>query len=157
MAQKKYLTKEGKKQIEEKLDYYKRVRRPEVVKKLGIAREFGDLSENAEYDAAKDEQALVESEIKKMEDLLLNAVIIDKSSLDGSKVEIGTTVKLYDEDFDEDVEYSIVGTNEADPKKFAISNESPLGAALLGHKKGEFVTVVTPSGNARYKILEIRV
>ena len=157
MSQKQYLTIEGKKQIEEKLDFYKRVRRPEVVKKLGIAREFGDLSENAEYDAAKDEQALVESEIKKMEDLLLNAIIIDKSSLDGNKVEIGTKVKLYDEEFDEEVEYSIVGTNESDPKKYAISNESPLGAALLGHKKGEYVTVSTPSGSARYKILEINI
>ena len=157
MEQKQYLTIEGKKQIEEKLDFYKRVRRPEVVKKLGIAREFGDLSENAEYDAAKDEQAMVETEIKKMEDLLLNAISIDKSNLDGNKVEIGTKVKLYDEEFDEDVEYSIVGTNEADPKKYAISNESPLGAAILGHKKGEYVTVVTPSGTTRYKILEIRV
>lgn len=157
MAQKQYLTPEGKKQIQEKLDYFKKVRRPEVMKKLGTAREFGDLSENAEYDAAKDEQALVEHEIQKMEDLLLNAIIIDKSKIDCSKVEIGTTVKLYDEEFDEDVEYTIVGTDESDPKKFIISNESPLGASLLGHKVGEFVTVSTPNGEARYKILNIRV
>ena len=157
MAKEQYLTPEGKKQIEEKLEYYKRVRRPEVIKKLGIAREFGDLSENAEYDAAKDEQALVESEIKKMEDLLLNAIIIDKSSIDCSKVQVGTTVKLYDEDFDEEVEYRIVGTDESDPKKFAISNASPLGAGLIGHRVGEFVTVSTPNGDSRYKILEIRV
>ena len=151
MAQKQYLTPEGKKQVEEKLEYYKRVRRPEVMKKLGTAREFGDLSENAEYDAAKDEQALVEHEIQKMEDLLLNAIIIDKSKIDCSKVEIGTTVKLYDE------EYTIVGTNESDPKKFIISDESPLGGSLLGHKVGEFVTVSTPNGASRYKILNIRV
>ena len=138
MTQKEYLTPEGKKQIEEKLEYF--------MKKLGTAREFGDLSENAEYDAAKDEQALVEHEIQKMEDLLLNAIIIDKSKIDCSRVEIGTTVKLYDEEFD-----------ESDPKKFVISNQSPLGAALLNHKVGEFVTVQTPNGDARYKILNIRV
>lgn len=157
MAQKQYLTPEGKKQIEEKLDFFKRVKRPEVIKKIGIAREFGDLSENAEYDAAKDEQAFIENEIKKMEDLLLNAIVIDKSSIDCSKVEVGTTVKLYDEDFDEEVEYRIVGTDESDPKKFAISNESPLGGSLLGHKVGEFVNVTTPNGSSRYKILEIRI
>ena len=154
---KQYLTPEGKKQIEEKLDFYKRVKRPEVTKKLGIAREFGDLSENAEYDAAKDEQAVIENEIKKMEDLLLNAVVIDRASIDTSKVSIGTIVKLYDEEFDEDVEYRLVGTDESDPKKFAISNESPLGASILGHRVGEFVTVSTPNGETRYKILEIRV
>lgn len=157
MEQKQYLTPEGKKQIEEKLEYYKRVRRPEVIKKIGIAREFGDLSENAEYDSAKDEQALVESEIQTMEDLLLTAIVIDKDTIDCSKVHIGSIVKLYDEDFDEEVEYSIVGTQESDPKKFIISNESPLGSSLLGHKVGEFVTVSTPNGDSRYKILQIRV
>jgi transcription elongation factor GreA len=157
MAQARYLTPEGKKQIEEKLEFYKRVKRPEVIKKIGIAREFGDLSENAEYDAAKEEQGIIEAEIKNMEDLLLTAIIIDKDKLDCSKVHVGTTVKLYDEEFDEDVEYSIVGTQESDPKRGIISNESPLGAALLGHKVGEFVVVKTPSGDTRYKILEIRI
>ena len=157
MEQKQYLTPEGKQKIIEKLEYYKRVRRPEVIKKIGIAREFGDLSENAEYDAAKEEQGILEGEIKKMEDLLLTAIIINKRTIDCSKVEVGTIVKLYDEEFDEDVEYTIVGTEESDPKKFIISNESPLGATLLGHKVGDFVTVSTPSGESRYKILSIRV
>lgn len=141
MAQARYLTPEGKKQIEEKLEFYKRVKRPEVIKKIGIAREFGDLSENAEYDAAKEEQGILEAEIKNLEDLLLTAIIIDKDKLDCSQVHVGTTVKLYDEEFDEDVEYSIVGTQESDPKRGIISNESPLGSALLGHKAGEFIIV----------------
>lgn len=157
MTQKNYLTVEGKKQLEEKLEYFKRVKRPEVIKKIGIAREFGDLSENAEYDAAKDEQAMIEAEIKKMEDLLLTAIIIKKEEVDCSKVNVGTIVKVYDEEFDEEVEYKIVGTQESDPKNFIISNESPLGAGLLGHKVGEFVTVSTPNGDSRYKILSIRV
>ena len=157
MEQVRYLTPEGKKQVEEKLEFYKRVKRPEVIKKIGIAREFGDLSENAEYDAAKEEQGIIEAEIKNMEDLLLTAIIIDKDKLDCSKVSVGSTVKLYDEEFDEEVEYSIVGTQESDPKKGVISNESPLGSALLGHKVNEFITVKTPSGDTRYKILEIKV
>ncbi len=157
MTQKNYLTVEGKKQLEEKLEFFKRVKRPEVIKKIGVAREFGDLSENAEYDAAKDEQAMIEAEIKKMEDLLLTAIIIKKEEVDCSKVNVGTIVKVYDEEFDEEVEYKIVGTQESDPKNFIISNESPLGAGLLGHKVGEFVTVSTPNGDSRYKILSIRV
>ena len=157
MAQQSYLTPEGKKQIEQKLEYYKTVRRPEVIKKIGIAREFGDLSENAEYDSAKDEQAMLEAEIKEMEDLLLTAIVLNKKEIDTSKVNVGTVVKLYDEEFDEEVEYSIVVTQESDPKKFVISNESPLGAGLIGHKVGEFVVVSTPNGESRYKILSIRV
>lgn len=157
MATAKYLTPEGKKQLEEKLHYLKTVKRPEVVKKIGYAREFGDLSENSEYDAAKDEQAQVEAQIAELEDTLLNAIIIKKSSIDTSKVSIGTKVKLYDEEFDEDVEYKIIGSNESDPKNGLISNESPVGAALLGHKVGETVIVATPNGNCTYKILAISV
>ncbi len=153
----KYLTPEGKKQLEEKLEYLKTVKRPEVVKKIGQAREFGDLSENSEYDAAKDEQALLESQIAELEDTLLNAVVIKKSSIDTSKVSIGTKVKLYDEEFDEEVEYKIIGSDESDPKNGLISNESPVGAALLGHKVGEIVVVHTPNGDVTYKILAIGV
>lgn len=153
----KYLTPEGKKQLEEKLEYLKTVKRPEVVKKIGQAREFGDLSENSEYDAAKDEQALLESQIAELEDTLLNAVVIKKSSIDTSKVSIGTKVKLYDEEFDEEVEYKIIGSDESDPKNGLISNESPVGAALLGHKVGEIVIVHTPNGDVTYKILAIGV
>ena len=153
----KYLTPEGKKQLEEKLNYLKTVKRPEVVKKIGAAREFGDLSENSEYDAAKDEQALVERQIAEIEDTLLNGIVINKSDIDTSKVSLGTKVKLYDEEFDEEVEYKIVGSDESDPKAGLISNESPVGAALLGHKKGEMVVVSTPNGEVRYKILDIAI
>ncbi len=153
----KYLTPEGEKQLREKLEYLKTVKRPEVVKKIGIAREYGDLSENAEYDAAKDEQALLEIQIAEIEDTLLNAVIIKKSNIDTSKVSIGTKVKLYDLEFDEEVEYKIIGSDESDPKNGIISNLSPVGSALLGHKVGETVDVSTPNGEVKYKILAITV
>ncbi len=153
----KYLTPEGEKQLREKLEYLKTVKRPEVVKKIGIAREYGDLSENAEYDAAKDEQALLEIQIAEIENTLLNAVIIKKSNIDTSKVSIGTKVKLYDLEFDEEVEYKIIGSDESDPKNGIISNLSPVGSALLGHKVGETVDVSTPNGEVKYKILAITV
>ena len=150
-----YLTKEGKKQLEEKLEYYKKVRRPEVVKKIGTAREFGDLSENAEYDAAKEEQGIIEGEIAEMELKLKTCVIIDEKKLDTSCVNIGCTVKLYDEEFDEEVEYKIVGSTESDPKNGLISNESPVGKAILGKRAGEVVKVETPNGMLTFKILKI--
>lgn len=153
----KYLTPEGEKQLREKLEYLKTVKRPEVVKKIGIAREYGDLSENAEYDAAKDEQALLEIQIAEIEDTLLNAIIIKKSNIDTSKVSVGTKVKLYDLEFDEEVEYKIIGSDESDPKNGIISNLSPVGSALLGHKVGETVDVATPNGEVKYKILAITV
>lgn len=152
-----YLTPEGKKQLEEKLQYLKTVKRPEVVKKITIAREYGDLSENAEYDAAKEEQAMLEQQIAEIEDTLLNAIIIKKSNIDTSKVGIGTKVKLHDLEFDEDVEYKIIGSDESDPKKGLISNLSPVGSALLGHKVGEIVSVNTPNGEIKFKILSIGV
>ena len=152
-----FLTKEGKEEKEKYLNYLKTEMRAKVIQDLKTAREFGDLSENSEYDAAKEEQALVESQIAEIEDTLLNAIIIKKSSIDTSKVSIGTKVKLYDEEFDEEVEYKIIGSNESDPKNGLISNESPVGAALLGHKEGELVTVATPNGNCVYKILAISV
>ncbi len=153
----KYLTPEGKKQLEEKLQYLKTVKRPEVVKKIGIAREYGDLSENAEYDAAKDEQALLEIQIAEIEDTLLNAIIIKKGSIDTSKVSIGTKVKVHDIEFDEDVTYTIIGSDESDPKNGIISNVSPVGSALLGHKVGDVVNVTTPNGEIQFKILSISV
>ncbi len=154
---KHYLTPEGKRQLEEKLNYYKTVRRPNVIKRIGVAREFGDLSENSEYDAAKDEQAQIEAEITEMESILLNAEVIDKKSIDSNVVSVGTKVKLYDEDFDEEVEYKILGSSESDPKNGIISNVSPVGKALIGHKKGESVSVQTPGGVITYKIVDIRI
>lgn len=148
-----YLTQEGKKQLEEKLDYYKTVRRPEVTKKIGLAREFGDLSENAEYDAAKDEQARIEAEISEMETKIRNCIIIKK--VDTSKVSIGCYVTLYDKTFDEEVKYKIVGSTESDPKQGLISNESPVGKAVLGKKIGDEVSVETPNGVLSFVVKNI--
>ena len=151
-----FLTPEGKKQLEEKLEYYKTVRRPEISAKIGIAREYGDLSENAEYDAAKEEQAQLEAEILEIEDKLRNAVIINKSKLSTDKVSIGCTVKIYDVDFDEEVEYQIIGSTESNPLKGLISNESPVGRALIGKKVGDTVVVETPAGPSTIKVLEMK-
>ena len=150
-----FLTAEGKKQLEEKLAYYKSTRRVEASKRIAIAREFGDLSENAEYDAAKEEQGEIEAEIKRMEDILLNCQIIDSGADDGI-VGIGSTVKLYDEEFDEDITLTILGSTESDPAKGIISNNSPVGAALIGHKIGDKVVVKMEAGDIVYKILDVK-
>ena len=155
--EKHYLTPEGKAQLEEKLNHYKTVKRIEVVKRIGIAREFGDLSENSEYDAAKDEQAQIEAEIAEMENILLYAEVIDKNKINANVVSVGCKVKLYDEDFDEEVEYRITGSSESDPRNGLISNVSPVGKALIGHKKGETIVVKTPGGDTTYKIVAIEV
>lgn len=155
--EKTYLTPEGKKQLEERLNQLKTVVRQEVSKKIGIAREFGDLSENAEYDSAKEEQAMVETEIAEIENKLRNCEIIDKDKLNNKVVNVGSFVKLYDITFDEEIEYQIIGSTESDPFKGLISNESPVGKALLGKKKGDVVTVQTNASEVEYKILEIKV
>lgn len=153
---KTFLTPQGKKELEEKLEYYKTVKRQELAKAIGAAREFGDLSENAEYDAAKNEQAMLEQEIIEIEAKLRNSVIIDKKKIDTSKVSIGCIVKIYDEAFDEEVEYQIIGSTESNPLKGLISNESPVGKALLEKKVGDLVEVETPGGLSVLKVLEIR-
>lgn len=154
---KTFLTPQGKKELEEKLEYYKKVRRPEISKQIGEAREFGDLSENAEYDAAKNEQAMLEHEILELEMKLRDSIVISKEKIDTSKVSIGCHVKLYDEEFDEEVEYQIIGSTESNPQKGLISNESPVGKALINGKVGQTIAVNTPSGISKLKILEIRV
>lgn len=154
-----YLTKEGYKALQEKLDYLKSTKREEVSKKIGIAREFGDLSENAEYEAAKEEQAQVEAEILEIENKLRFGKIINQKKLDTSKVNVGCFVKLKDLDFDDEFEYQIVGSTESDPAKGVISNESPVGQALLGKKVGETANIILPQNNnatIRLKVLEIR-
>lgn len=156
MENKIYLTAEGKKKLEEELLYLKSVKRPEIAKKIGVAREFGDLSENAEYDTAKNEQGMLESKITELENTILNAIILENKDIDTSKVTLGCTVKVYDEEFDEEIEYKILGSNESDPKNGIISNESPVGKALLGKKVGEEVTVKTESGNLMLKVLKIK-
>ncbi len=152
-----FLTKEGYAEKEKYLDYLKTTRRQEVVEKLKAAREYGDLSENAEYDSARDEQRKLDAEIDKIEETLRLAKIVDMKDVDTSIVGVGTKVKLYDEEFDEEVEYSIVGSLECDPNKGLISNESPMGKSLIGRKKGEIVDVSAPGGVIKMKILKISV
>ena len=151
-----YLTAEGKKELEEKLKYYKTERRKQVTEQIVRAREFGDLSENSEYDAAKELQAQIEAEIAEMEDILLSCKVISKKELNTSEVSVGSTVKLYDEEFDEDVEYKILGTTESNPAKGIISYHSPVGSALIGKKVGDTISIKLPTGVVNYKIIEIK-
>ena len=156
MAEVTFLTPEGKKQLEEKLKYMKEVLRPEVQKKIGIAREYGDLSENSEYDQAREEQGKLESEILQIEAQLNNCQIITKNSIDTSKVTLGCVVEVYDEEFDEKIKFTIVGSTETKPEEGKISNESPVGQALMGAKKNQEVIVKSPAGDIKYKVLSIK-
>ena len=149
------LTYSGLKQYQEELDYLKIVRRKDVAEKLKVAREQGDLSENAEYDAAKDEQSDIENRIDQLERLLKNVEVITDDDVDSDKVGVGTRVKVRDLEYKEDMEFDIVGTEQADSLEGKISNESPLGMALLGAKKNQTVTVDAPSGQIKYKVLSI--
>ena len=149
------LTDEGLLKLEQELEDLKTNRRQEVAEKIKIARGFGDLSENAEYDAAKEEQAHIEARIVQLEKMLKNAKVIDADDIDLNKVSIGTRVKVYDEEFDEEVEYSIVGSTEADPDANKISDESPVGKALIGRNIGDNVEVETPGGVVVLKIVSI--
>ena len=155
MSNKVYLTNEGFLEIEEELNHLKEVKRPEVIKALKDARALGDLSENADYDAARNEQAQIEGRILELEKILETAEIIEKQDTD--KVGLGTTVVLryLDEDDDETEEYKIVGSKEADPSKNKISNESPLAKAIWGAKAGDERTVDSPRGKYRVEIVEI--
>lgn len=150
------LTQEGYDKLEEELENLKVVKRKEVAERIKVAISFGDLSENAEYDEAKKEQAQVEERILKLENMVRKAVIIDESKIDLNVVTIGSIVKVKDLEFDEEVEYTIVGSTEADPYDGKISNESPGGKALLGRAAKEVVEVQVPDGVAKFEILEIR-
>ena len=147
---------EGLRQMEEKLKYMTTVRRAEVAEHLSIARGFGDLSENAEYDEAKDEQAKLEADIVELENALRHVVVID-GDVSTDAVNVGTTVRVLYLDEGEEEEFTIVGARESDPMNNKISNESPVGVALLGHKSGEVVSVEAPDGAYELKIMEIRV
>ena len=155
MSNKVYLTNEGFLEIEEELNHLKDVKRPEVIKALKEARALGDLSENADYDAARNEQAQIEGRILELEKILETAEIIEKQDTD--KVGLGATVVLryLDEDDDDTEEYKIVGSKEADPSKNKISNESPLAKAIWGAKAGDERTVDSPRGKYRVEIVEI--
>ena len=157
MAEQVYLTKEGYKELEARLLYLKSEGRVAVADKISVARSFGDISENSEYDAAREEEALLEQEIVEIENTLRNAKIISKSKIDTAKVSVGATVKVKDKEYNDELTFSIIGSFESDPAKGLISNESPTGKALLGKSVGDIVHVEVPGSNAKitYQVLEI--
>lgn len=156
MAEKQVmLTEEGLRKIEEKLEHLKTVRRGEVAERIKQAIEFGDISENSEYEDAKNEQAFIEGEIMTLEKMLRNSQLIEDGQ-GNDTVHLGNTVVIKDLEFDEDLEYTLVGSAEADPTELKISNESPVGEAILGQKVGSTIEVHVPAGVLRYKIVEIK-
>ena len=157
MAEKKnILTYTGLKKLEEELQTLKVVKRKEVAQKIKEAREQGDLSENAEYDAAKDEQRDIESRIEDVEKILKNAEVVDEDEVDIDKISVGCIVTVFDFEFNEEIEFAIVGSTESNSLQNRISNESPVGAALLGKRIGEMVEVETQVGDFQYKVISIR-
>lgn len=155
MAKEYKLSAERLQELQEEMTYLKTVREKEVAELIKEARSFGDLSENSEYDEAKNEQARVEARIVELEGMLKNYTIIDESSIDKTKVHLGSKVKVLDVEFKEETVYTIVGSAEANPMEGKISNDSPVGKALIGAKKGQTVTADTPAGELKFKILEI--
>ena len=150
-----FITEEGKKEKEERLKFLKNVKRLEVLDKLKVARDFGDLSENSEYDAAKKEQSIVETEIAQIEETLRKATIVSGKDLKKNEVNVGNTVLVFDMDFNEEDTYKIVGVIESDPNKNWVSNESPIGSALIGKKVGDIASCETPGGTIQMKIIKI--
>ena len=150
------LTQEGYNNLEKELEYLKTEKGAEIAERIRVALGFGDLSENSEYDEAKNAQASNEMKIAELENKVRYARIIDESEIDTKTVQIGNIVKVHDMEFDEDVTYTIVGSTEVDLAQNKISNESPIGAALLGAKKGDIVSAKIPTGIAKYKILSIK-
>ncbi len=150
------LTQEGYDKLEKELEYLRTEKRAEIAERIKVALGFGDLSENSEYDEAKNAQASNEIKIAGLETKLRYARIIDESEIDTKTVQVGNTVKIKDLEFDEECEYTIVGSTEVDLSQNKISNESPIGAALLGAKKGQEVEVKIPAGIAKYKIISIK-
>ena len=155
MAGQTKLTDEGLKKLEQELYNLKNISRKDVAEKIKQARAFGDLSENSEYDEAKNEQAKIEARIAELEGILANVVIIDESAVDSNRIMLGSKVRVMDVKETEEVEYRLVGSAESNPRKGLISDESPLGAALIGHKAGDKVVVNTPAGEMPYKVLAI--
>ncbi|NLM74002.1 MAG: transcription elongation factor GreA [Clostridiaceae bacterium] len=149
------LTYEGLRKLEEELKYLKGEKRKEIAERIKQALAFGDISENSEYDEAKNEQAQNEMRIMQLENMLKNATVIDEDEVDTAVVNLGTKVKILELDSKEEYEYQIVGSTEANPLLARISNESPVGSALMGRKVGETVEILTPGGKKRYKIVEI--
>jgi transcription elongation factor GreA len=150
------LTQEGLKKLEDELDHLKAVKRKEVAERIKVAISYGDISENSEYDDAKNEQAFIEGRVITLEKMLRNARIIQEDEVDTEAVSVGSTVILRDLEFDDEVEYTIVGSAESNPLENKISNESPVGQALLRKRKGTVVDVNVPAGVLQYEILDIR-
>jgi transcription elongation factor GreA len=150
------LTPEGYKKLTKEIEYLSTEKRREVAERIKVAREFGDIAENAEYDDAKNEQAYVEARIAMLQERLVSARVIQKKDIAKDVVSVGSVVRLKDMDANETVEYYIVGSAEADPADRKLSNESPVGKAILGKKKGETVEVTAPRGSLKFKILDIK-
>ena len=150
------LTKEGYENLEKELEYLKTEKRTEISERIKVALGFGDLSENSEYDEAKNAQADNEIKIAELENKLRYAKIIDESEIDTKTVQVGNKVKIYDMEFEEELEYTIVGSTEVNLAENKISNESPIGSALIGAKKNQIIEAQTPGGVAKYKVLEIK-
>ena len=150
------LTAEGYKKLQEEIELLSTVRRREVAERIRIAREFGDIAENAEYDDAKNEQAMLEHKIMQLEERLLSARVITKKEISKDTVSVGSKVRLRDVAANKTFEYHIVGSAEANPAEYRLSNESPVGKAIMGRKKGEVVEVAAPRGALKYKIMDIK-
>lgn len=156
MASKQIIvTDEGLQKLKEELEFLKNEKRKEVVEAIRVALSFGDLSENSEYDEAKNEQAKVEGRIAELEEMLKHVTVIDDSKVSTDEVNVGARVRVLDEEWEEEVEYSIVGSTEADPMQNKISDQSPIGMALIGAKVGDTVEAETPGGSVKMKILQI--
>ena len=149
------LTREGYEKLEKELDYYVSVRRNEISEQIAIARGFGDLSENAEYDEAKNEQSRIEAKIVEMENTLRNCIVVEEDEVSTDTVGVGNSVKVFNETLKKEQVITIVGANETEPAKLKISADSPIGAALLGAKVGDVVSVEVPMGTMKMNVLEI--
>ncbi|MDB5085502.1 MAG: GreA/GreB family elongation factor [Bacilli bacterium] len=156
VSNKFYVTAEGLRRLEEELEYLKTTKRAEVKERLKIARSYGDLSENSEYESAKDEQGMIESRILLLENQLRNAVIIREEDKIAGIVSVGSVVEIREVPDGESEEYKIVGTAEADPMQGRISNESPIGSGLLGKKRGDKITIPAPGGEIEFEVLDVR-
>ena len=150
-----FLTKEAYKELEEKLAYLKNQGRVDVAEKIKVARSFGDISENSEYDAAREEEALLEQEISQIEEDLKIAQIIDNKKVNKDVISVGAEVDVYDRVYKEDLTFKIMGSFESDPTKGLISNESPIGKALMGKKEGDSVSIETPAGTLKFNVLKV--
>lgn len=155
MTKQVLLTDKGLKNLEAELEELKTVKRKEIAEKIKVALSFGDLSENSEYDEAKNEQAIVEARIAAIENMLKNVQVINEDELSTEIIHVGSKVKVRDIDFDDICDYKIVGSSEADPVNGRISDESPVGKGLIGHKVGEIIQIETPAGSMSYEVLEI--